>query len=107
MSLDNFPANRIIVDFDVLPDSPLGPHKKKPDFLVIAASSGNAAWVAPVEIKGSNVKVDVSDAVRQLQAGAKIAEERVTPDRAASVVFRPVLTGSSIPKAERRALSNR
>lgn len=103
--LDDFPVNRVIVDFDVLPGSPLGPSEKKPDFLVVAASSGNAAWVAPIEIKGSKVKVDVSDAVRQLQAGADIAEKHVTPGRAANIVFRPVLTGSSIPKAERSALS--
>lgn len=103
LSLDGFPATRVIVDFDE-PGSPLGPGVKKPDFLAVAAPSSNAVWVAPIEIKGSNVKVDISDAVRQLQAGADVAERHVAPRRAASVEFRPVLTGSTIPKAERKAL---
>ena len=102
LSLEGFPASRAIVDFDARPGSPLGPSAKKPDFLAVAAPSANALWVAPIEIKGASVNVDVSDAVKQLQAGADIAEKHVEPDGAVNIVFRPVLTGGSIPKAERK-----
>ena len=54
------------------------------DFMLVGA--GN--WVAPIELKSGNV--ELHDAVRQLQVGARLAERRLVP-RNVSPRFRPVV----------------
>lgn len=102
VSLAGFPAARVAVDFDKR-GSPLGPSDKRPDFLVIAAPADDVGWVAPVELKKGSA--DVSDAAKQLQAGANIAERRVSQSGVANTVFRPVLATGNMRRAEQRELT--
>lgn len=101
VSFADFPDERLVVDFDRR-GSPLGPSDKRPDFLVIAAPADNVGWVAPVELKKGSA--DVSDAAKQLQAGANIAERRVDRRRVANTVFRPVLATGKMRRQERGEL---
>ena len=101
VSLVGLPSARVAVDFDER-GSPLGPSDKRPDFLVIAAPADDVGWVAPVELKKGSA--DVSDAAKQLQAGANVAESRVGPRRVANTVFRPVLATGSMRRVEQREL---
>lgn len=101
VSFAGFPDERLVVDFDRR-GSPLGPSDKRPDFLVIAAPADDVGWVAPVELKKGSA--DVSDAAKQLQAGANIAEERVDRRRVANAVFRPVLATGKMRREEQREL---
>ncbi|MCY3824906.1 MAG: hypothetical protein OXG62_13685 [Nitrospinae bacterium] len=99
ISLKGAPQQRVIIDFDK-PDSPLGERDTRCDFLFVADDSNGPGWVAPLELKGG--RVDVSEAIEQLQAGARVAEALVSQDL--KVNFRPVLASGNIPKAERTAL---
>ena len=97
--LKGAPNPRLIIDFDK-PGSPLGERETRCDFLFIAEESNNPGWVSPLKLKGG--RVDVSEAIEQLQAGASVAEALVSQDL--KVNFRPVLASGNIPKAERAAL---
>ena len=97
--LTNAPSPRLIIDFDK-PGSPLSERETRCDFLFIAEEGNNPGWVAPLELKGG--RVDVSEAIKQLQAGASVAEALVSQDL--KVNFRPIIASGNIPKAERAAL---
>ena len=101
VSLKDAPRRRLIVDFDKS-GSPLGANDTRCDYLLVAEERGSTAWVAPIEIKRG--RLDASEAVEQLRAGARVAEQLVpSPMR---VDFRPV-AASGGNKAERAELRNR
>jgi hypothetical protein len=94
-SLAGAPTPRVIVDLDET-GSPLGPAKGKCDFLFFA----DPGLVAPIEVKDS--EPNVTKAIKQLQAGAKAAEE-LAP-RGVAVTFRPVLVSKSLRTHTRNKL---
>lgn len=100
--LQNAPTPRLLIDFDK-PGSPLGQSDTRCDFLFIAEDNDESGWVAPLELKSG--RVDASQAISQLRAGALVAEEIVP--QYAKVNFRPVLAYKGIPKAERTALKSK
>lgn len=94
-SLADAPHPRVIVDLDET-GSPLGPTNVKCDFLFFA----DPGLVAPIEVKDSDP--NVFKAIKQLQAGAKAAEE-LTPGDVA-VTFRPVLVSKRLRTHKRNEL---
>ncbi len=104
VSLKDAPRRRLIVDFDK-PGSPLSKKKSRCDYLYVAEDAGNSGWVAPMELKKG--RLDASKAVKQLKAGARVAEKLV-PD-SESVNFRPVAAsgGNKAERVELRAKKNR
>lgn len=94
-SLTEAPHPRVIVDLDET-GSPLGPTNVKCDFLFFA----DPGWVAPIEVKDS--QPNVSKVIKQLQAGAKAAEELVPSGVA--VTFRPVLVSKNLRTHKRNEL---
>ena len=81
-SLADAPHPHIIIDLDAT-GSPLGPARRKCDFLFFADPN----VVMPIEIKDG--APNVARATRQLQAGAKAAD-RLAP-RGLPINFRPAL----------------
>ena len=103
VSLKDAPKPRLIIDFDK-PGSPLGKNQKRCDYLLVAEVLTKPDWVAPLELKHG--EMDASEAVGQLKAGARAAEQLVP--NTMSVNFRPVVAfGGGIDKAERNALRNK
>lgn len=102
VSLKGAPSPRLVIDFDK-PGSPLGKSDTRCDFLFIAEDNDESGWVAPLELKSGSV--DASQAIKQLRAGARVAEAIVPQN--AKVNFRPVLAYKGIPKAERTALKSK
>ena len=99
MSLQGAPAIRLIIDCD-RPGGPLQQHETRCDYLLFAQDSGQADWVAALELKGH--ALDASVVIGQLQAGARAAERLLPSDL--SVTFRPVVASKGGRKAERRAM---
>lgn len=82
----------VLIDMDH-PESPATSGGKRCDFLFI-----NESWLAPLELKKG--RVDASEIVQQLRAGAKAAEGLVP--EGARVGFRPVAAyGGALRKQER------
>lgn len=98
ISLRNAPNPRIIIDFDK-PNPLLGEHDSRCDYLFIAEEENDeSVWVAPLELKSG--RVDASQVIRQLRAGARAAEDVVPQNEL--VRFRPVTAhGGGIHTAER------
>lgn len=101
VSLKDAPRRRLIVDFDK-PGSPLGASETRCDYLFVADKHGSTGWVLTIELKRG--RLDASEAVEQLRAGARVAEQLVP--RPIKVNFRPV-AASGGNKAERAELRNR
>ena len=95
VSLADAPASRAVVDLDA-DGSPLGRTRVKCDYLFFADPN----LVAPIEIKNS--EPDVKRAARQLQAGAKAADDLIPGDR--ELVCRPVLVSKSLRRAKQMEL---
>ncbi len=109
------PNFRLIVDFDK-PDAPLAANATRCDYLVIAEGKGKGktegegkgndgcGWVAVLELKRG--RLDSTQVVRQLQAGASAAERLVPGD--VKVRFRPVaVCGGTMRKYELEALKHK
>ena len=102
VSLKDAPAPFVMIDMDK-PQAPVGQNETKCDYIFIGGS-GNVLLV-PLELKRG--KLDASDIVRQLQAGANIAAARIIPKRE-QVRFLPVaVCGGKFHRIERRRLSQR
>ena len=109
VSLKDAPQPRLIIDFD----KPGAPLVNKPgarpgddpihcDYLFVAEVSSKPGWVVPLELKNQK-KMDASEVVGQLKAGARSAEQLVP--NTMTVNFRPVVAFSGgIRKDERNAL---
>ena len=102
VSLKDAPAPFVMIDMDK-PQAPVRQDETKCDYIFIGG------WVdvflVPLELKRG--KLDASDAVRQLQAGANIAATRIIPKRE-QVQFLPVaVCGGKFHRIERQRLSQR
>lgn len=102
VSLKNAPTPSVTTDMDK-PQAPVGQDETKCDYIFIGGSSN--VFLVPLELKRS--KLDASDALKQLQAGANIADTRIIP-KGEGVQFQPVaVCGGKIHRNERRRLSQR
>ena len=103
VSLNDAPGERLIVDFDKR-GAPVRGNGPNCDYLFVAEGvQGEAGWVAPLELKRGALRA--SEAVRQLRAGAEVAEQPVPGGL--QPAFRPVAAYGSIHKLERAALRER
>ena len=92
VSLKDAPRPSIAIDMDK-PQAPVGQNEAKCDYIFIGGS-GNV-FLVPLELKRG--KLDASNVVRQLQAGANIADDRIIPKRE-GVQFLPVaVCGGKFP----------
>ncbi len=98
VKLDNAPAPRLVIDLDK-PGSPLEPHEKRCDYLLVATDQSKDLIVA-LELKHG--PLDANKAISQLQAGARAAETLVPKDRAIRFWTVAVFRGSR--KHERKKL---
>ena len=101
ISLEGAPQSHLVINFDK-PDSPLGKNQTKCDFLFIAESEKDHAWVVPIELKKKELRAD--KVIKQLQSGARVAEKLVPSDIA--VMFRPVIASGSCHRHELNILKN-
>ena len=94
VSLEGAPRPRLIIDFD----KPKWPRKKgqaRCDYLLVFENQQEenqkkkGEWVVPLELKRGRLG-DFSEVVKQLQAGAKVAEELLGTSRK-SVRFVPIV----------------
>ena len=99
MSLKGAPTPSIKIDMDNK-KAPVGQDEAKCDYIFIGGS-GNV-FLVPLELKRG--KLDASDALKQLQAGANIADDRIIPGDE-QVQFLPVgVCGGKFHRAERERL---
>ena len=80
LKMDELPQTRVLVDVDKLTN--LG-DQKRPDFLFFsegrrAGLDQSEGWAISIEIKKGSPKV--SDAIKQIQGGARIIEEKIGAD---------------------------
>ena len=95
--LEEVPSERIVVDADMAFEAH-GHFGKRCDFILFVLGGGGRLVVAPIELKSG--RVDVSDALEQLQEGAAFAE-RFVPE-ASGAACRPVLFhGRGIHRTDR------
>lgn len=101
--LEDVPRERIIVDADKAFEAH-GEQGKRCDFIVFVLEGDRKLVVAPVELKSG--RVDVSDAVEQLQKGAAFAE-RFAP-KASGAVCTPILFhGSRLHRKDLSTLNSK
>jgi len=99
VSLKGMPASRVIVDFDGS-GSPLPANRTRCDYLLVIQDGNELAIVAPLELKSGDLKY--STAVRQLQAGADVAERWIPKNM--QVRFRPTVAfGGGVRAADRKS----
>lgn len=97
LSLRNAPRVRVIVDFDKPKGGLRGKNKKHCDYLFVAEAAGaSLGWALPIELKSGNV--DATNALSQLQAGAR-ETEKIVP-RGQDIRFRPVLAFGTLHRAQ-------
>ena len=99
VSLDDAPQPYLVIDLD-RPNSPVRQSQKRCDYLFFADERSNRSWVVPMEIKNSEMKV--SKVIRQLRAGARVAQKLVSSNSAIS--FRPVAVVRELHKDAREKL---
>ena len=100
VSLKDAPTPSIVIDMDK-PQAPGGQNETRCDYIFIGGC--NNVFLMPLELKRG--KLDASDVVKQLQAGADIAAARIIPKRG-QVQFLPVAAcGGKFHRAEIRRLS--
>lgn len=93
--LKNAPEPSILIDMDS-PQAPVGQNKSRCDYIFIGGSS--SVLLVPLELKRG--KPNASETVRQLQAGADIADSQIIPRRE-PVRFLPVVVhGGSLRRPE-------
>ncbi len=85
LSLNDAPAQRLIVDLDRA-TLPIPPNQKRCDYLFVGGED-STAWVVPIEMKGGGFKAD--DVAKQLQGGSCVAHKWLP--RGSSFRFVPVL----------------
>ena len=101
VSLKNAPTPSVTIDMDK-PQAPVGPDETKCDYIFTGGSSN--VFLVPLELKKG--KLDASDALKQLQAGANIADTRIIP-KGEGVQFQPVAVCGKFHRNERHRLSQR
>lgn len=96
ISLKNAPKTRLIVDFDKS-GSPLAQDQSRCDYLFVAdGRKGQEDWIVPIELKRGSIEADT--VLRQLSAGAAVAEQIVP--RSVRVKFRPTAAFNGIHKGQ-------
>lgn len=85
LKLNDLPGDFLLIDMDH-EKAPTGSQLEKKCDYIFVGDANNGAWVAPLELKRG--KLQVSEVLPQLQAGAKIAE-RIVP-RETQTRFRPI-----------------
>ena len=99
VSLKNAPTPSVTIDMDKR-QAPVGGNETKCDYIFIGGCDD--VYLVPLELKRG--KLDASDVVKQLRAGANIAAARIIPIRE-QVQFLPVaVCGGKIHRAEIRRL---
>ena len=103
LSLTGAPQPRILINLEHH-DSPVPRQEPHCDFLLVASSeNGNAEWVAPIEL--TTGRADANKFIRQLTAGAAIADSLIP--RGIPLLFRPVAAyDGEMRRAERDKLLN-
>ena len=95
LSLSNAPSPHVLIDMDH-PDAPVGLNETRCDYIFIGGNS--ETWLVPIELKRG--KPNASQIVRQLQAGANVAN-RIIPNQA-QIRFKPVAVyGGELRRIER------
>lgn len=94
--LDRLIGDRLIIDVDKI----VADGKEKCDYLLF----GNQPLVAPIELKRG--EVGATEARRQLQAGADLANELVRPT-SLRCDLKPIVFSKKVNKAERDQLKRR
>ncbi len=94
VSLKDAPESRVIIDFDK-PGSPISQNDSKCDYLFVADEE-EIGWIVPIELKKG--KLDSSKVIKQLKAGAKVAESWVSAQ--VSVNFRPIVVFGATHRAQ-------
>ena len=87
VSLKDVPDPKLVVDFD-RPGAPLGENDKRCDYLVVA-DCRDCSWVSVLELKKG--KLDASQVVEQLRAGACATAKLIPSNEAEAARFRPVV----------------
>ena len=100
VSLQKAPVPFIMIDMDK-PQAPVKQNDTKCDYIFIGGSSN--VFLVPLELKRG--KLDASDVVRQLQAGANIADNRIIPKRESVQLLPVAICGGKFHRAEIRRLS--
>ncbi|MDE0274670.1 MAG: hypothetical protein OYH76_02165 [Defluviicoccus sp.] len=86
MFLDEVPLERLVVDADKAFEAH-GWKSKRCDFILFLPAAGGKLVAAPIELKSG--RVDVSDALEQLQEGAAFSERVASKE--IGTVCRPIL----------------
>lgn len=97
--LTDAPGQRLVLDLD-RPGAPTGPGGGRCDYLFVADDFQDADWVVPIECKKGALQA--SQVVRQLRAGAAVAEGLIPSG--SDFEFRPIAATGSVRKAQRRKL---
>ena len=95
VSLDDAPQPYVVIDLDE-PNSLVRQSQTRCDYLFIAEGRDSRDWIVPMEFKNSRMKV--SKVVKQLQAGARAAQQLASGTRA--IRFRPVAVVREIHRDE-------
>lgn len=101
ISLKGAPIPRVIIDFDQCPQLK---EQRRCDYLFVAQTSDNKSdWVVALELKKG--KANISEAARQLEAGALTAEQFIP--QSFKTYFLPVLVyGGTLHSAERKKIKH-
>ncbi len=101
VKMANAPTPRLVIDFD-RPGSPLAKSTTRCDYLLVADGENPHRLVVVLELKRGMLHVD--KVVRQLQAGACVAEKLVPQSR--TFKFLPIAVVGKLPKYERGKLKD-
>ena len=93
---------RLVVDLDALP---LPADAPRCDYLLVSEGNSVHGWVLVLELKCGELKADT--VIKQLQAGACVAEKLVPPKEAKSLQFRPIVVFDNCHKYQRDQLMRR
>ena len=96
------PGSCLIIDFDK-PGSPLSSNERRCDYLLVIEDWKRGNWVVPLEFKRG--RLDASQVIGQLQAGASAAEKIVPKDNSTHLC--PVAVHRGISKHEHNSLRNK
>jgi len=103
VAMDDAPRPSLIVNLDQLErhqGTGQVQGQKHGDYFVVVQKCVNSFWLAVIEIKGG--KCSVSNLIKQIQAGAKVAEQYVLT--AEKVTFCPIAVTRRLHKNDRRRL---
>lgn len=103
ISLKGISRQFVLIHMDS-PGSPPSQHETRCDYLYIGYldDKDGSPWTVPIELKSGGISA--SEAARQLQAGADVADQIIPHN--AGTKFTPVVASGRISKIEQRRLRN-